>query len=117
MFLSFAEEDRNVAISRIKDPLEKKGYSFCWNYRAEKCIHESQVIVLLLSKSYEESEVCLTELQIAMKKNNDCIIPVMFDESLTILRMPEFKNLTYLNVDDEHLVDKIDMLLNLGKNV
>ena len=125
VFISFAEEDRDIALFQIKEPLEEKGYSICWHHDAfmpgytiienmEKSIYESRITIMMLSKYFAESEFCLKELQIAIKKseqpsNKSCIIPVKLDESLAII--PELKNLTYVNISDRNLIEKICKLL------
>ena len=126
-FISFAEEDRETALFQIKEPLEEKGYSICWHHDAfmpgytiienmEKSIYESRVTIMMLSKYFGESKFCLKELQIAVKKseqpsNKGCIIPVKLDESLAII--PELKSLTYVNISDRNLVEKICKLLGM----
>ena len=127
IFISFAEEDRDIALFQIKKPLEEKGYSICWHHDAfmpgytiienmEKSIYESRITLMMLSKYFAASEFCLKELQIAMKKaeqssNKGCIIPVKLDESLEII--PELKNLTYVNIGDTNLIEKICKLLGI----
>ena len=127
VFLSFAEEDKSVALSQIKIPLEEKGYSICWHHDAfmpgytiieniEKAIHESRITIVMLSRYFADSEFCLKELQIAVNKseqlpNKDCIIPVKLDESLSIIS--ELKKLTYVDINDKNLIEKICKLLGM----
>ena len=131
MFISFAEEDRETALFQIKKPLEEKGYSICWHHDAfmpgytiienmEKSIYESRVTIIMLSTYFAESEFCLKELQIAVKKseqssNKGCIIPVKLDESLKIIA--ELKNLTYINISDKNLIEKLCKILGMIDSV
>lgn len=128
MFISFAEDDRNIVESRIKEPLEKKGYKVCWHHDAflpgctifenmETFIYESRFIIVLLSEAFMKSEFCLKELQISLKKEKqtsmNCIIPVLIHDLFPLPLV--LRELTYINIGDKHFIERLAKLLSKNK--
>ena len=72
-------------------------------------IYESRFIIILLSDAFIESDFCMTELQITVRKiqqtSKNCLIPVQLQESCTI--PVQLRDLTYISICDVNLIDRI----------
>ena len=124
VFISFAEDDRKVVESMIKEPLESKGYKVCWHHdeflpgctifeNMEKFIYESRFVIMLLSDGFMKSEFCLKELQICLKREKQTemnyMIPVRLHDAFPLPLV--IKDLTYINISDKNFVERIIRLL------
>ena len=120
VFLSFADEDRETVERELKEPLEASGYTVCWHYTAfmakwtilqnmEFHIRCSKMVVVLLSNSFDESEFCQHELNIAFQrmkhKNILDILPVVLEEGYNISQ--QLTELTYLSVHDDEFFRRL----------
>ena len=128
VFLSFADEDREVVERELKEPLEASGYTVCWHHTAfiagwtilqnmEHHIGCSRMVVVLLSNSFDESKFCQHELNIASQrmkhKNVACVLPVILEEGCNIPQ--ELTRLTYLSVYDNSFFERLCQAI--GKEV
>jgi hypothetical protein len=113
--ISFAEEDRNVALA-IALAVEMSGMKRVYYYPEQhsetvgKRLHpalekiygeESQYIVVLLSKKYFKKPTAKKELQaiysrIQQQPDIVCVIPVMLQKKLDLSAYPYLKELTWL---------------------
>ena len=113
--LSFAEEDRNVALA-IALAIEMSGFKKIYYYPDQrsatigKRLHdelkkiygkETQYIVVLLSRKYFQKPTAKIELQaiynrIQRQSAITCVIPVMLQKKLNLSSYPYLKKLTYL---------------------
>ncbi len=120
VFLSFAEEDKDVAELLVKKPLEQSGYLVCWHHDAflpgytiednmERCIFKSRYTVALISESFLASEFCLTELTITNRKMHETtrnnLVPVIVDDECEI--PPDLLKITYVSICDSALIDRL----------
>lgn len=121
VFISFAEDDRNFAETELKENLEKKGYKIAWHHdvfipgcsileNMEIFILKSRVVIAVLSGHYKNSDFCMKELYIALRKEKQtgvrCIVPVLLHNLSHAV--PEVLSVkTYLSTEDKHFKDKL----------
>ena len=125
VFLSFANEDEEITVEKIKNPLEELGYEVCWHHRdfvagmtindnMTSCIGASRMIVVVLSKAFERSKFCIDELQIANLKRKQtrkrCIVPVLVEKCQLPIDMDKF---TYIPIERKDFLRKL--CRDLGK--
>lgn len=126
IFLSFANEDMEITETRIKVPLEERGYVVCWHHRdfiAGRPIIENMTIavgasrmtVVVLSEAFTGSKFCIDELELAMLRTKQtkrrCIVPVL----LRNCTLPDgLENFTYISLEGRDFMKKL--CRDLGKS-
>ena len=126
MFLSFADEDKEITEREIKVPLEELGYRVCWHHSDFICgvpimeniataVEESRFTITVLSSSFVRSDFCIKEMQLALIKSahTRSIIPVLVEEC----EIPsDLTKLTYISLQEPGFLDKLTkdlgMLIN-----
>lgn len=120
MFLSFADEDREITEQGIKLPLEELGYRVCWHHHdfiggvpimdnIANAVEESRFTITVLSSSFLESHFCIREMQLALIKGARVsttrnVIPVLVEEC----DIPsDLAKLTYISLKEPGFLDKL----------
>lgn len=129
LFISFAESDRNYAENELKINLEKKGYKIAWHHdvfipgisileNMENFIFASRLTIVLLSGNFIQSEFCMKELHIALRKEKQiglsCVVPVLLDSKCSC-KVPEvLSKKTYLTLKDKNFQEKLLTALGIS---
>lgn len=119
VFLSFANEDNDATETKIKIPLEEKGYAVCWHHKdfiaglsilenMEVSIRSSRMIIVVLSDAFASSKFCLDELEFAKLKMKQtrkrCIVPVLLRNCTPL---EDMKNFTYIAIEEKEFMKKL----------
>ena len=119
VFLSFANEDKEITENMIKIPLEERGYTVCWHHKdfiagfsiienMEVSIRSSKMTVVVLSEAFTDSKFCCDELELAKLKMKQtkrrCIIPVLLRNCTLPKDLSKF---TYIAIEGKDFMKKL----------